>query len=190
MRKPRADAILLNLPEEQQAQLAEWLLNGMPYHAAKAALEKQFGVQVKYLSAFSEFWSKVCQPALMVRRAKAVEIADQISKAAEQNAALDAGMIAALKQKAFELCQAPNANPQDVFFVISQALKIRDQDLKQSDLALKRDKFQFDAAKACLKQLPALKAIAGDNSLDQNGKINAIRQKLFGTLPSASEVAQ
>ena len=60
--KLRSDAKLLNLPEEQQAQLADWLLSGMPYHVARATVETEFGVRVA-LSAFTQFWNEVCAGA-------------------------------------------------------------------------------------------------------------------------------
>ena len=46
MRRPRPDAVLLNLPEEQPANLADWLLSGVPYHDARARVEKEFGVSL------------------------------------------------------------------------------------------------------------------------------------------------
>jgi hypothetical protein len=186
MAKTRSDSILLNLPEEQQAALSDWLLNGTPYHIARERVAKEFGVTVGSLSCFSAFWSEVCQPALLARRQRAAGAAEAIGAFASQDSAFDKGFVSALKQKAFELSNQPDVDPQALAMVIGQALKLRDQDLKQEDLQLKRDKFQFDAAKACLAALPALKAIASDSSLDNNGKINAIRAKLFGQLPQES----
>lgn len=49
-------------------------------------------------------------------------------------------------------------------------------------IALERDKFQFDAAKACLARLPELKAISTDKGLSDADKVQAIRLKLFGAL--------
>jgi hypothetical protein len=46
-----------------------------------------------------------------------------------------------------------------------------------------REKFEFDAAKACLKALPALKVISTNKTLSEADKVNAIRQKLFAVLP-------
>jgi hypothetical protein len=54
----------------------------------------------------------------------------------------------------------------------------------QAQFKLSREKFEFDAAEACLKALPALRAIAGDPTLTMTDKIQAIRQKLFAVLPA------
>lgn len=56
---------------------------------------------------------------------------------------------------------------------------------KERELALSRDKFEFDAAKACLAQLPQLKVIA-TSKLSESEKIDAIRRKLFGQLPTTN----
>lgn len=78
-----------------------------------------------------------------------------------------------------------------VFFE-TQVMKTRDAKLfvslkkvqnKEQTLRLDREKFEFDAAKACLNALPALKAIASDKSLDENAKLTAVREKLFGEVP-------
>lgn len=50
-------------------------------------------------------------------------------------------------------------------------------------ISLERDKFEFDAATACLKVLPDLKEISANNKLSQTEKVQAIRLKLFGVLP-------
>jgi hypothetical protein len=186
MTKPRSDSVLLNLPEEQQALLAEWLMNGMPYHVARAQVENEFGRTVKSLSSFSAFWDEVCQPILLSRRSRAMQTSETLAGTLEQNELLDKGLITMIKQKAFEICMQPGADPDAVSSLVSGALKLRDQDLKQKDLQIRRDKFEWDAAAACLKDLPALKAIATNPALDNNGKINAIRAKLFGQLPVAN----
>jgi hypothetical protein len=48
---------------------------------------------------------------------------------------------------------------------------------------LDRDKFQFDAATACLKALPALKAISADKKLSESEKTQMFMEKLFGAKP-------
>ncbi|HEX7860811.1 MAG TPA: hypothetical protein VF773_10820, partial [Verrucomicrobiae bacterium] len=62
-------------------------------------------------------------------------------------------------------------------------LKAKDQSLEAQRLTLDRDKFQFDAAAACLKKLPELKAIASNTKLDHDAKLTQIRMHLFGVVP-------
>ena len=187
MRKPRSDSKLLHLPEEHQAKLAEWLLSGVPYHVAReliaAAPPDGFGLVVG-LSAFSSFWQEVCAPLLLVRRSRAAFTANEIATAASANPGqFDQATIDALKQKSFELSISPGADPRNVKALFSLVLKARAQDLDQQQLSLDREKFEFDAAKRALAELPALKQIAADQSLDDGAKLLAVRQRLFGVTP-------
>ncbi|MFO1461301.1 MAG: hypothetical protein U1G08_18095 [Verrucomicrobiota bacterium] len=189
LKKPRADAKLLNLPEEQQAQLADWLLAGMPYHAAKEAVAKEFKVSCS-LSALSGFYSEVCVPVLLKRRSQAVMAAEEIaSEASRTPGRFDAATVDAIKQKAFELAISQHAKPKDVKALFMLLQKSRDQDLKSQTIDLARDKFQFSAAEACLAHLPSLRAIATNPKLDQRAKIDAIRRQLFGVLPQEKPIS-
>ena len=52
--------------------------------------------------------------------------------------------------------------------------------LRRELLDLQRERFEWDAARACLAYLPALQAIASEASLDDWAKIDRIRELLFG----------
>lgn len=59
---------------------------------------------------------------------------------------------------------------------------------REEALKLEREKFEFDAAEACLKKLPELRAIAANNKLSNTDKIQEIRRRLFGALPAEAPV--
>jgi hypothetical protein len=184
MKKPRADSILLNLPEEQQAQLADWLLSGVPYHQAREMVAKDFKVEVRSLNAFSKFWQSVCAPHLLSRRARAVETADAVAaEAAKTPGRFDQATIDALKQKAFEQAISPGADPKAVRAIFSLVLKARDQDLDAQQIQLDRDKFEFDAVEKAMEHAEFIKTTKANPKLSQAEKISAIRQRLFGVLP-------
>lgn len=183
MRKPRSDSRLAQLPEDQQAQLADWLLSGVPYHRVKALLKSEFSVDTS-LAALSNFYDTFCSATLIARRQRAVSTADEIAREAESKPGnFDVATINALKQKAFELSINPGADPRDVKSLFMLVLKARDQELDKQNLKLAQDKFQFDAAKAALAALPELKAIAGERGLSEADKLTAARKALFGELP-------
>ena len=48
---------------------------------------------------------------------------------------------------------------------------------------LDRNKFEFDAAKACLAKLPELKAIASNKQLSEDERLEQARLALFGSAP-------
>ncbi|MCX6994150.1 MAG: hypothetical protein NT011_13550 [Kiritimatiellaeota bacterium] len=183
MKKPRSDSKLLNLPEEKQAQLAEWLLSGVPYHQALKLIEKEFQLTTSF-AALSAFWTDVCTPALLARRQQAVTTADSVAADAKKMPGnFDAATIDAIRQKAFELSVSPQAAPGEVKALFMLLLKSRDQELKKDQLLLDKQRFEFDAAKAALAALPDLRAIAADKGLNENDRIDAIRRRLFGQIP-------
>ncbi len=53
----------------------------------------------------------------------------------------------------------------------------------QQQLVLERDKFQFDATKAALSKLDALKRIKTDSKLTEEEKLEQARLELFGVTP-------
>jgi hypothetical protein len=184
MRKPRPDSKLLNLPEELQSKIAHLMLNGTPYHLLVEMLKRDFQIETSR-AALSNFWNSVASPMLMAQRHRAVTTADEIAaEATRRPGQFDAATIDALKQKAFELSINPGANPGDVKNLFMLVLKARDQDLQKQELAFNRQRFEFDAAKAALAQLPALRQIAGDRSLDSDARLLAVRKKLFGDAPA------
>lgn len=160
MNKNRSDAKLLNLPEEQQAKLADWLLGGMPYHEAKVLVEKEFGVEVRSLSAFSGFWAAVCQPAMLKRRSQMSLTAEaRAEEAQKEPGKFDEATLDALRQKAYELAEAPNASPKDIKAVMTLLLKAQDQRIKQQQVdqserrlaLLEKKAAQFDAARGVMQ---------------------------------------
>lgn len=70
-------------------------------------------------------------------------------------------------------------------FIIKSLIDWEKEKGKDKDRKFAREKFEFDAAKACLKQLPLLKAISADRSLNDDQRIEQIRLKLFGEVPAA-----
>lgn len=147
-RKPNANCKLLSLTEAQQAELADLLLGGMPYHKAQAFVESEWGVRVA-ISAFTPFWDRYCAPAFLARRAKAVGLADEVAQVAEARPGrFDEATVAALKQLAFEMSVSPTADPKAVKAYFTLLLKYRDQDLEERRVALLEKKAaQADQAK-------------------------------------------
>lgn len=188
MRKRRSDSKLAQLSEGQEAQLAEWLLDGMPYHKAQELLEREFSLKVGH-TALSQFWQDVCVPLLLARRSRAVQTAREIGDDARSRPGeFDKATVDLLEQKALELAIAPNADPRNVKALYMLVLKARDQGLEERRITLDREKFEFDAAKACLRKLPTLKVIAADKGLGETEKLEAIRKHLFGEVPSEGPI--
>ncbi len=180
MSKPKSNAKLLNLPEEQQAKLADWLLGGMPYHEARVLTQKEFGVSASN-STFSDFFQQVCAPHLLARRRDLGSTAQARATEAKLNPGeFDAATMDALRQKAYELAEAPNANPKDVRAVMTLLLKAQDQEFKRDRLALDRDKYEMMVSEKLLDD--ALSAKADEinaSNLSNADKIAAMRREAF-----------
>lgn len=56
----------------------------------------------------------------------------------------------------------------------------RAQQTKEDQLRLAREKFEFDAAKKAMELAAEIKDVAGDDSLDDDEKIQMVRKALFG----------
>lgn len=181
MPKTRSDAVLLNLPEEQQAQLAEWLLSGMPYHRAQAEVEKSFGVKVS-LATFSAFWAEVCQPQLLARRARAVQTSEEVAAEALKNPGqFDEATIDSLKRRAFELSIAPDANPKDVKAIFALVLKARDQELDAREQQLNEKRFKRETAELFLQWSANEKAKSiVDSDASNDTKTQQLIKLMFG----------
>jgi hypothetical protein len=184
MRKTRSDCILLNLPEEQQAQLAEWMLGGMPPHKCKEMLEKEFGVSFRSLSVFKPFYEAVVEPAVIARRARAVQGAARVAESLEKAPGKFGDVIKnQVQQRAFEMLINPNCSAEELMFVVGLAQKAKDQELKEAQLGLARDRFEFDASKRAMEEAAKIKTIAADGALNSDQKIAAVRKVLFGISP-------
>lgn len=180
MSKTRSDAVLLNLPEEQQAKLAEWLLSGVPYHEARLLVEKEFGVALRSLSPFSSFWTEVCQPHLLLKRRRAAAGAEARAEEAEKHPAkFNTATLDAIQQKAYELAENPNANPKDVKAILMLLLKSKDQDLKAQQLGLDREKFQRETCAHFVEKWAANEKV---KALMNSGSTNAEKIEQLGAL--------
>lgn len=147
--KPRPEAILLNLPEEQEEALAQWLLAGLPYHLAKARLKADFGVEVKSLSSFSRFYNERVAPRLQARLQKSYATANKLYRLAKKNPeAVNAGTAVLLRTRAFEILQNPSANPKEVSNLVKLLISAKKQEMDREKLSLDRDKFELLKRKA------------------------------------------
>lgn len=173
MRKVRPDAILQTLRQEKQENLvmyasAHTLDEAVTFCRSELKVKTSRSALARFLQWY--------ETANIIDQAK--EFANQFRDAIEKRAGgkIDHDSIAELTQTAFEIQAAKTRDPK--LFIAMRKLRNSERFLN-----LEREKFEFDAAKACLKALPALKAIASDKALDENAKLTAVREKLFGEVP-------
>lgn len=141
MRKPRPDAKLHHLSLEQQRELAEWLLGGMSYQAARDQVAKEFDLETS-TGALHDFYHAFCVPELLRRRREAVTTAEDIARdVAESPGRWDEAATDALKQRVFELMLVPSSSPKDVKQLFDLVLRAQKQEIERDKLtAATKDK--------------------------------------------------
>jgi hypothetical protein len=95
-------------------------------------------------------------------------------------------IIALLKTLIMKVSTQPDCDPSLLKLVVQllqPVLEFSKLEAKNQDLSLAREKFEFNAASACLAVLPSLKVIATDTGLSEVEKVQQIRLKLFGAAP-------
>ena len=184
-RKPRADSSIENLPPEQRAAIDQWLfIENLGYAKAREQMAAQFGCTLS-VGALYGYYQRSQQKRLLLRIEAARETADAIRADLEKSAPLtSASAIQLISQKTFELAAAHACDAKELYLLTRLMLDARGQDLKQQALSLEREKFQFDAAKAALKELPRLREIASDSGMNEMDKLNQARLALFGATPA------
>ena len=197
MRKPRSDSVLANLQPQQRDALADQLLDGLSYADAKEWLHMEYSLETS-ASAIAGFYQHFCTPLRLRRASEAANALPELSGGLMAN--WDEASVALVKQRYFELLAAPAADPKSLAVFAMQIGDInrgrleRDklafnrqkheetQRLKEQDLALQREKFEFDAVKKAIEHAKEIKTIAGNRSLSSETQINLIRRRLFPQL--------
>ena len=186
---------LTSLTPAQTDQIASWLLDdNLTQHQAAQRITKTFGFKIGQ-AAVSKFWRRECVPRKLLR---ASEVAGSVQAVARmlKNDWQDANA-QLIGQKIFETLSDPATDIKRVCAlgaileriktrgVHEKALKakiaVEKQRSKQRDrqMALAREKFEFDAVEAVLKQAGKIKTISTDRALSSDEKREGLRRLLF-----------
>ena len=184
-RKIRADSVLDNLPSDQRDQVEAWLIeDNLKYAEARIKVKEAFGV-VASLSSLCAFRQRSVQRRLLDRIERSASAANAVKKDLTVSAPLlSQSAIQMAGQIAFEMASAGSFDVSELTSLLQIILKAEAQQTTKEQLALDREKFEFDASKRALACLPDLKAISNDSTLDEPAKILAVRQRLFGVTPA------
>ena len=176
---------LADLSTEQQEQLLAWL----ELHPMREVLEKVaapapdgFGIKT-YPTTLRRF----------VARHRATtsnensELATELLKSLERSTNIDSATSHSVRQIAFELSNSPGISAKQFKTLSRWVLKVRDQEqaeqhlaLARERLALERAKFEFNAAREALNHHASLGNIMADTTRDDEAKIQAAREMIFG----------
>ena len=164
----------MNLSEEHQSQIVDWLLGGIPYRQAREMIKTEFGIKTSF-AALSSFWDQVCTPALLARRRRAVSTADEMAADAQtMPGKFDEATLDAIRQAAFNLAIKPQSNPGDVKKLFTLLLKAKDQELKNKDIEIKLRRLELVE-----KQVTKARGALNDSALNSSQREQRMKE-IFG----------
>jgi hypothetical protein len=182
MSKIRSDSIWNSLPPEQRQKLEHWLfVERIGYKEASERAQKEWGVTGSETSV-GRFY----------RRIEKERVVDELEEAAETATGLNAaeGKVESLKSSAMKVvgmrllenvvARGDVKELATLGRVLSQS---EEKEIQRGRLALAREKFEFNSAKAVLKQMQLLEKMAQEDQEREDAKIDAIRLAIFGSDP-------
>jgi hypothetical protein len=176
-RRVRSDAVLQNLPPEQQEEIARMLMPGPGNKTGEEVRKwlKKTGIVIsrQTVSNFYRWWLERLEKRQIGKWVKA-----KSAQWAKEHPNATPAEVFAMGQRIFSRLAMELADTRA--WCATQALQIR-----RDTLGLSRERFEFRAAQACLKDLPKLKAISKDSSLTEDEKIQRVRVALFGAAAAA-----
>ena len=187
------------LTEPQRDQLFAWLETHKVSHVLQLVARPEpdgFGI-----ATHDNTLRRWHRREKLARRPSELEFAQQVIAASKDDPLLDQATATLLRQAAFDLSSAPKTSARDFKALARWVLKLRQQQHEAELLALKRErlarqlelekqrlaletkKFEFNAARQAICHLPELMEIVKDPKKDDEDKIRAAREKLFGSAP-------
>ena len=123
------------------------------------------------------------QKTLLAQIASGAQAVKEVERQFEKNPAPGLETLIKLQRVILlQLSTQANTDPSALELIGNSFRAVMDSEklkLKREELALAKDKFEFDAAQACLAKLPELKAVSDAPKLSPDEKAKAIQQILF-----------
>ena len=187
---------LISLQPEQIEQVASWLLDEkLTYRDTAARVQEVFGFKVSPTSVH-KFWYRECVPRKLQRAAEAAKSAQAIAAAMKKTDWQQANA-QLIGQKIFETLSDPEMDIKTVCALGGVLEKVKTRGLhekalkaklatdkrrfeqKERQMALDREKFEFNAVEAVLEQAGKVKTISADRTLSSDEKREQLRRLLF-----------
>jgi len=180
--KPKSNSTLHGLKPEQRTKLEGWLFEeNLGVETVVERCRREFGIEAGK-SSVARYGQRERPRWDLERKAKALtevdEVSEPVANATMQFEALLRKMIRIAMNTA-EVSKAPLELKvvSDYARVLIAARREGHEGLRA---ATTREKFEFDAATACLIHHVKVQSIAADDALDDGERIQKIREELFG----------
>ena len=167
-RRPRSDTAVRQLSPEQRARVDGWLFEGeLSYREVVALCQKELGTRLS-LGSLSRYYQQ--------------ELACGRPRRTSDSVGGYVSLLESLNEAALRAVQTVEiGNDPRTLVDIARALTAARQEANESLRATTiREKFEFDAATACLVHQVKVSSIVEDEALDDGQRIMKIREELFG----------
>jgi hypothetical protein len=184
-RKPHSASRIHSLTAAQLQQLDEWLFQeNLSYRDIGRRWKTKFGFNLDQ-HAISRYYRDTKQKQNLDEIiARAHHANATVKKLAQNPVETSKAILQIAGQLAFDTAVQNASGEQPDLDTLRKVMDVyldtRKDDREAGKLELDREKWEFDASRACLQHQAELQTITTDQSLDEDARILAIRQRLFG----------
>lgn len=182
MSKIRSDSIWNSLAPERRKIFEDWLFEErVGYDVALERAQKEWGVTGSKMSV-SRFYKRVQMERVVDELEEAAESATRVNASSGKLENLRASAMKMIGKHLME----KSADCGDVkgLATLGRVLtQNEDREIQRGRLALARERFQFNAAKAALAQLALLDQLSKEDEAREDARMEAIKLGIFGRNP-------
>lgn len=184
IRKPDCRSSIYKLTPEGRETLDRWLFEeNLGYREIERRSVKMLGARLRYRTLVRYHRVRM-RSRTLERIAQSAQCANAVMKKFEDHPTDTFRLLLKMAgQIAFEKAiDAENGfDTKTIGEFIKILISARKEDLEGEKLQLERDKWEFDAARACRDHQAEIQAVTEDDDLDEEAQVLAIRRHLFGT---------
>jgi Arc/MetJ family transcription regulator len=182
MSKIRSDSIWNSLPPEQRKMLEHWLfVERIGYKEASERAQKEWGVTGSETSV-GRFYRRIEKERMVSELEEAAETAVELNAAEGKVESMRSSAMKVVGMRLLENAMV-RGDVKELATLGRVLTQSEEREIQRGRLALAREKFEFKAAKAALKQLPSLDQMKQEDEAREDARIDAIRLAIFGKDP-------
>jgi len=182
MSKIRSDSIWNSLPPEQREKLEHWLfVERIGYKEASERALKEWGVTGSETSV-GRYYRRIQKERVVDELEEMAETAVEVNAAEGKLESLKSSTMKVVGMRMLQNVVA-RGDVKELALLGRVMTQSEEKEIQRGRLKLAREKFEFNAAKAVLKQLPLLEKMTQEDQEREDAKIDAIRLEIFGTPP-------
>ncbi len=182
MSKIRCDSIWNSLTPEQRQTLEDWLfVKNMGYREVSERAQKEWGVTGSSMSV-ARYYRRVEKERVLNELEAVAETAVEVSAAEGKMDSLRTSAMKVMGMRVLENVMA-RGDVKELAVLGRVLTQTEEREIQRGRLALAQKKFEFNAAKAALKQLPKLDKMRQEDEAREDERIDLIRLGIFGKDP-------